>query len=469
MDRENPIDTNLSLGYLDPMQSESQKTEGSGRRPIGIDLFAGAGGLSLGFEQAGFDVKAAVEIDPVHCAVHEFNFPNTAVIARSVVGLTGAEIRKAAGIGNDVVDCVFGGAPCQGFSLIGQRALDDPRNKLVLEFVRIVTELEARSFLFENVKGLTVGRHKAFLTELVEAFDVAGYQVRLPPKVLNAANYGTPQSRERLILFGARKGEALPDYPKWTTNFRGCKRPEPGLDPVPTCEDALGDLPDADRYEELADGDTVVDAEFGAPSPYARELRGENNDPWYFGYERNWERGVLTSSARTGHTEISQRRFAETVPGTVEPISRFFKLAPEGISNTLRAGTDGARGAFTSPRPIHYKYDRCVTVREMARLHGFPDWFRFHVTKWHGARQIGNSVPPPMARAVAGAVMKALGIEPSRPKGKLSLDKIELLSVDLSQAAERFGIEKPQSKRDRKSGATKRKQIEIERERLASL
>ncbi len=95
-------------------------------RPIGIDLFAGAGGMSLGFEQAGFDVAAAVEIDPVHCAVHKFNFPRTPMIPRSVEGLSADEIRRAAGIGKSPVHCVFGGPPCQGFSLIGHRVLDDP-------------------------------------------------------------------------------------------------------------------------------------------------------------------------------------------------------------------------------------------------------------------------------------------------------------------------------------------------------
>ncbi len=113
-------------------------------RPVAVDLFAGAGGMGLGFEQAGFDVVAAVEIDPVHCAVHKFNFPGTVMIPLSVEGLSGFQIRMAAGMGDAPVDCVFGGAPCQGFSLIGQRILEDPRNKLVLDFVRIVKELDAR-------------------------------------------------------------------------------------------------------------------------------------------------------------------------------------------------------------------------------------------------------------------------------------------------------------------------------------
>ena len=171
---------------------------------------------------------------------------------------------------------------------------------------------------------------------------------------------------------------------------------------------------------------------------------------------------MLTSSARTVHTDISQRRFAETEPGSVEPISRFFKLAPDGLSNTLRAGTDGARGAFTSPRPIHFQHDRCVTVREMARLHGFPDWFRFHATKWHGARQIGNAVPPPLARAIASKVVEALRVKPTRPNGSVKLGNPALLYFEMSEAAEHFGVKAPSSKRDRKSGARKRKQHEIE-------
>ena len=433
-------------------------------RPIGIDLFAGAGGLTLGFEQAGFDVVAAVEIDPVHAAVHKFNFPDCTVVPRSVTELSGAELRAAAGIGRRKVDVVFGGAPCQGFSLIGQRALDDPRNSLVRDFIRLVVELNASYFVFENVKGLTVGRHKAFLGEIIDEFKAAGYQVREQWKVLNAAAYGVPQDRQRLILLGAKKGLTLPEYPEPITRASGKKGSS--LPPGPTCLEALGDLPEAEDFATLMDSDDVRTKRWGTPSKYACEMRCLDNDAWGFGYPREWDPEVLTSSLRTTHTDISRRRFAETEPGNVEPVSRFFRLPKDGVANTLRAGTDSARGAFTSPRPIHYAKARCITVREMARLHGFPDWFRLHRTKWHGARQVGNAVPPPLARAVAAKVMEATGLRPSAPDRALELGDVSLLHMDLTQASNYWSVANPISRRNQKSGARKRKQEDIEAERL---
>lgn len=431
------------------------------QRPIGIDLFAGAGGMSLGFEQAGFDVVAAVEIDPIHCATHKFNFPNCTTVPKSVTEVTGEEIRQKAKFGNQRVDVVFGGAPCQGFSMIGQRALDDPRNSLVSDFVRIVHELEASYFVFENVKGLTLGKHRKFLEEVIEAFENGGeYRVVLKEQVLNAADYGVPQNRHRLFLMGARQGFDLPKYPErhtHATRTTNCGSPS-----GPTCEEALGDLPNAEQFTSLLNSDEVLTTKWGDLSPYAAELRCKTNDAWHFGHPRNWNPNLLTSSLRTDHTEISRRRFRETVGGKVEPISRLFKLAPDGVSNTLRAGTDAARGAFTSPRPVHYNFARCVTVREMARLHGYPDWFRFHETKWHGARQIGNSVPPPLARAVASEVIEALAVDPTRPNESLALGDTALLRMNLSTASAFWGIKNPISRRDRKSGARKRKQLEIE-------
>ena len=170
--------------------------EGSRKQPIGVDLFAGAGGLSLGFEQAGFSVAAAVEYDPIHAATHEYNFPYCATICRSVADIDGDYIRSHSNIGEADVDVVFGGAPCQGFSMIGKRALDDPRNHLVYHIVRIVSELKPKYFIFENVRGLTVGERKTFLEEIIAEFKAKDYAVQEDYKVLNAVNFGVPQDRQ---------------------------------------------------------------------------------------------------------------------------------------------------------------------------------------------------------------------------------------------------------------------------------
>lgn len=131
-----------------------------------------------------------------------------------------------------------------------------------------------------------------------------------------------------------------------------------------------------------------------------------------------------------------------TEHGKTEPVSRFRKLPPNGLCNTLRAGTDSARGAFTSPRPIHPYLPRVITVREAARLHSYPDWFRFHSTKWHGFRQIGNSVPPLLARAVASEIAKALDIKPTKPRSPLELGAPDLLKFDMGNAALHYRVPK---------------------------
>ena len=144
--------------------------------------------------------------------------------------------------------------------------------------------------------------------------------------------------------------------------------------------------------------------------------------------------GSLASSS------LCRVRFKATLPGKTESISRFRKLDPNGLCNTLRAGTDSARGAHTSPRPIHPYLPRVITVREAARLHSYPDWFRFHVTKWHGCRQIGNSVPPLLARAVARQLIEAMDILISKPTKKIKLGSDNLLSFDMTHACDYFKV-----------------------------
>jgi len=407
------------------------------RRPIAIDLFAGAGGLSLGFEQAGFDIPVAIELDPVHAAVHQFNFARCNVMPCSVAAMTGQQIRQAAQISaQQPITAVIGGAPCQGFSVMGRRSPTDPRNALVQEFFRIVHELQPSYFVFENVKGLTLGHHRPVLDAIVTQIAAIGYHLVHPWQILNAGHYGIPQNRERLFLIGAKQSSRLPSYP-------------PPVSYQVTCQEALDDLPDAERFEALLTVDATRVRRPKKLSDYAQQSRCLADQGWHYGYHRRWNEKILTNSIRTNHSQRSRDRFANTPPGTREPISHFYRLAADGLSTTLRAGTDSARGSFTSPRPIHYRYARCVTVREMARLHGFPDWFRFHSTKWHGARQVGNSVPPPLARAIAAQLLKALGHTPTAPPEMLPLGDEKWLTMVASDAAEYWGIESPIRQRDR--------------------
>ena len=409
------------------LQCDAKLRESVVVRPIAIDLFSGAGGMSLGLEQAGFDVVAAVESDPVHAATHEFNFPECETICASVVDVDGAFIRERSGIGSQTVDLVAGGPPCQGFSMIGKRIISDDRNSLVMDFQRIVVELKARMFIMENVPGMAVGAQGEVLSELARRFTRDGYRC-LPIFLLTATSFGVPQKRRRLFFVGVREGESLPilqfDAP----------------DTCPTVWDAIGDLPEIETFPELLDRDWI-EARFGEPSSYASELRGSVRGLTDFSYRRKWDANILTSSSRTVHTPRSIRRFSSTRPGKVEPTSRFLRLDPDGFCNTLRAGTDGKRGSFTSPRPIHPYVARVITVREGARLQSFPDWFRFHETKWHGFRQVGNAVAPLVGRAVGSSIRNALGYSASRPRRMLTLGDPGLLAMTMTQAAEYFEVQ----------------------------
>lgn len=422
-------------------------SSGSSKRPIAIELFAGAGGMTLGFEQAGFDIPVAIELDPIHACTHQFNFPVCDILCRSVVDVTGAEIRQLPDINNREIDVVFGGPPCQGFSMIGKHALDDPRNSLMSDFLRLVLELKPKYFVMENVKGLTVGKHQSFLQEVIDRFSKNGYQVQQPYQVLNAANYGVPQHRERLFIMGCQNGLPLPNYPQVITNlpqeYYPSSKVDNNLANCITVWDAIGDLPEVEKYPELLERDWVIAAEddYKKSSSYARKIRGFDSFDNDYSYKREYDARILTSSLRTKHTSKSVERFDVTPQGKIESVSHFYKLHPNSICNTLRAGTPSNRGAYTSPRPIHPFTPRCITVREAARLHSYPDWFRFHVTKWHGFRQVGNSVPPLLAKAVAQEIIRALNINPLKPGVKHKLGAVKNLEFNMSQAANVYGVD----------------------------
>lgn len=412
-------------------------------RPIAVDLFAGAGGLSLGLEQAGYDVLAAVEFDPTHAAVHEYNFSYGTTFAADARTITGAEIRSGSPIGDQEIHLVAGGPPCQGISLMGKRAVDDPRNELLKEFVRLVLELKPRYFLMENVAGLLVGKHTQLVDEVVALLEESGeYSVVRPIRILQAADYGTPQSRNRVFVMGHRNDVPAPEYPVPThtpRTIRGVVPEATDLPLGPSVFDAIGDIPNADNYDALSASDRVTGVRYGKPSGYAATLRGLTRDPEDFSHPRPLLKTELSSSSRTAHTATSVERFAATTPGTNEKVSRFLRLHPDGVANTLRAGTASDRGAHTAPRPIHPLYARVITVREAARLHGYPDWFRFHVTKWAGFRQIGNSVPARLGRAVGAEILKADGVTPTVGE-PVDMGDPRLLTLNAGDAHRHYGL-----------------------------
>jgi DNA (cytosine-5)-methyltransferase 1 len=341
--------------------------------------------------------------------------------------------------------------------LIGRRLVDDKRNQLVFHFFRLVSELRPRYFVMENVPGMARGGHASILDRLIDEFENMGYRFADDKRyrILNAADFGVPQERHRLFLIGTRddqKSIAAPPDPAVNPvpkRFVVSRIDTPGTLPSgPTVADAISDLPNLNRFPSLLRSDEVWLSEESLhemeikASSYARRLRGLDEDPLDLARPRAWNRSLLTGSARTDHTGASVRRFRRTKPGETEAISRFYRLDPHGLCNTLRAGSGSERGAFTSPRPLHPFVPRVLSNREAARLHSFPDWFRVHTTKWHGFRQIGNAVAPLVGRAVGQQITAALGVMLEKPEAPYPAQDLELIEFTMSDAIAYFGVDR---------------------------
>jgi DNA (cytosine-5)-methyltransferase 1 len=413
------------------------------RRLAAVELFSGAGGMALGFERAGFDLLAAVELEPIHLAAHERNFPLCEPVAADVSALTAKELKAAAvrgwvrryGTGPrlDGIDCIFGGPSCQGFSVLGRMDPNDKRNQLVFEFVRLVLEVRPRFFVLENVPGLVSPAYKDVLEELTRRLRSGGYEVG-EPWMLNAKDYGVPQERRRVFVVGARRGESLPARPARIAHRV-------------TVAEALDDLPPLSRFTTLFERDVLDLSEtqhermLSKQSDYVRRTNGLRSKVGDLSDRRVWaDPRRLTSVGLTVHSDAVLARLRQLAPGQRDEIGRLPKLNPHGQAPTLRAGTGRDHGSFTSARPVHHRSPRVISVREAARLHGFPDWFGFHRTRWHGFRQVGNSVPPPLAQAVASTLIKAAEVTPPRRRATVHLGADALLEMPLSRAADWYGL-----------------------------
>ncbi len=331
-----------------------------------IDLFAGCGGLSKGFLDAGYDVLLGVDNNDPALKTFTYNHPGAKALNADLSCDDTFNIIENL-IDNKRVDMIIAGPPCQGFSLTGPRNFDDPRNKLYLAVFESVKRFTPKAFVIENVTGMATLYDGQIKEEIIRRFSALGYNVKT--SILCAADYGVPQIRKRLIFVGLRK-----EYGEF--NF-----PAPILDNehYVTCADAISDLPS--RENEL--GVEQDNYTLSPQTDYQRKMRGNCT--------------ILYNHVATLHTKMVQDTIA------LVPEGGNYKDLPPGVGESRRFHEAWTR--YDSKKPsktidtghrnhFHYKYNRVPTIRENARLQSFPDDFVFLGTKTQQNRQVGNAVPP---------------------------------------------------------------------------
>lgn len=377
--------------------------------PIVVDLFAGAGGLSLGASRAGFNVAAAVEIDKNAIASHITNFPNTIHIQKDIMTLSGVDILNQAHINQDELIGVIGGPPCQGFSSIGQGDVDDIRNQLFIKFFDLVSELHPVFFLAENVPGIMKSKYDSIRKKAFSKLE--GYTV-LEPIEVNASEYGAPTTRTRYFFIGFRPCDAI--LPFDIHDIEEKKVPKNQQTNVKT---ALEGLQQDIRFTPNNNGSKKLSIEYSDETAqhlqcsffYQRTTGMIPNQIGNVDYIKDYcEKHIVNGCTPTNHSKEVRARYAKLSYSQQDSISKSKRLDPNGFCPTLRAGTGPDKGSYQAVRPIHYQYNRVITPREAARLQGFPDWFKLPETIWHSFRQIGNSVSPIAAEQVLSAIYQKL-------------------------------------------------------------
>ena len=361
---------------------------------ITVDLFCGAGGLSLGFHQAGFTVAAGLDADPWAVETYAANF--LAVTRCLRLEDVWSPTRLVEDLGLPRVDILVGGPPCQGFARVGRGKLRslrgssadrDPRNNLVFTFARFVRLLRPLAFVMENVPDLRWADDGRYLEELLERF---GPEYEVDFHVLDAASAGVPQRRRRLFIVGNRVGLRF----RW---------PDSG-EAAPSVLDAIADLPAIP-----AGAETEILPYEGPWTPYQRAMR-EGMPP---GHER-----VVADHVTRPHGSQDQYIFQLMQEGdryidVPQPLRRYrsdiFRDKYRKLIGSEPSWTITAHIAKDGYRYIHPTQPRTISVREAARLQSFPDRHRFAGSRSARYRQIGNAVPPLMARAVAMALRRAVG------------------------------------------------------------
>lgn len=348
------------------------------KKPKVIDLFAGVGGLSYGFMQAGFDVVLANEIDETIAMSYSKNHPQTKMINKDITKLDIEEIFKEY---KDKIDVIVGGPPCQGFSQKGKRkTIHDERNFLFRYYFKVVGYIKPKYFLIENVPNILTAENGLFKNEIINLFESIGYSVNCD--VLKASDYGVPQDRRRAIIIG-RKGKNKPELPKATN------------DSV-TIYDAIGDL----EFLDSGEGQEEQKYLMSPKTKYQKVMRKNSK--------------ILHNHVATKHSKESIKKLKMIPPGKgkeVLPKSMLTKSIYSGtwsrmlyneqsVTITTRFDTPSS-GRFTHPI-----LNRCITVREAARIQSFPDDFVFYGSKNSQMKQVGNAVPPKLGKAIAESILK---------------------------------------------------------------
>lgn len=348
-------------------------------KPTVIDLFAGVGGLSLGFEMAGFEVALANEYDPSIASAYVKNRPNTKMIVEDITKLP---VDETFGSYEGKVTAVIGGPPCQGFSQKGKRkSINDPRNYLFRYYFEVVKRAKPCYFVIENVPNLLTTENGLFKDEIIELFSGIGYAVSCG--VLCAADFGVPQDRHRTCIigkYGAEEPIALPEpMNKHTTIW-----------------DAISDL----SYLESGEG--------AERQPYRNEPKTD--------YQRAMRAGSaeLFNHVATRHSKVTLERLHMIAPECGKEMlpeehhtksiysGTWCRMKKDGIAKTITTRYDTpSSGEFTHPY-----LDRAITTREAARIQSFPDTFHFYGSKSSQMKQVGNAVPPLLGRAIAERILE---------------------------------------------------------------
>lgn len=357
-----------------------------------IDLFCGCGGFSKGFEEAGFNIRFGIDLWNDATITYKKNFPNAVVLNEDIQKVSGKQILDMCGMSAREVDVIIGGPPCQGFSVSGKRIIDDERNKLYKSFVELVAEIKPKVFVMENVPGLIRLFNGQVGEQVVEDFTNIGYRVKY--RILSADNYGVPQQRRRVFFIGVNKEKfSNPDCYVYPTAFTG-----------------IGDLiPSITSKEAISDLDFVPDDEvLGEDIPYVLPPQSD--------YQRKMREG--SSSILNHSITLHNARTKEII--AMVPDGGNYKDLPEELWSTRKVHIAWTR--MNSQRPcftidtghnhhFHYRANRVPTVRESARIQSFKDTFEFIGIKTSQLKQVGNAVPPLLAKAVAESVIAVLDKE----------------------------------------------------------